>query len=109
MRNAEISDAIILGRLNEASKAADLDLTYGHKLFFLRLLNLCILEGADTDSGYEISKSTVELAKALNVSPRMVTQCLNRLLLCGAIHRREGNKAFPHSPFITTIEPSFYK
>jgi DNA-binding MarR family transcriptional regulator len=108
-RNKDVTDAEILERLNKAAKEKGIVLTYTHKLFFLRLLNLCASEGRETENGLEITKSTQQLAVALNISPRAVTQSLKRLLDCGAILRRVGEKPFPSCyAYVTTIVPEFY-
>lgn len=110
MRNKNVTDAEILERLNIVAREKGVHLTYTHKLFFLRLLNLCESEGCETKNGLEITKSTQQLAVALDISPRAVTQSITRLLDCGAILRNVGEKPFPSCyAYVTIISPAFYE
>lgn len=84
-------------------------LTYTHKLFFLRLLNMAVSKGYDTQNGLAVDVSVQELSQVLNIPMRSTIQSLNRLSACGAIGRVAGEKTFPRSTTITTIEKSMYE
>jgi len=78
---ARLNDRDILLRLNSAAENAGVNLTYVHKLFFVRLLGI-----ADSDDkGCYTTLSVDDLAAAVDLPLRTVTKSLNLLTACGAL------------------------
>lgn len=109
MENVRATETEILLRLTRAAKESGVVLTYAHKLFFLRLLDLAERSGEYTDDGYSVALTVQELAESLRIPLRTTIQSLNRLTACGALLRTDGEKTFPRSATITTIAAKFYR
>ena len=109
MNTVRTTENEILSRLTKAAKGKGVVVTYAHKLFFLRLLDLAERTGNKTDNGLSVVLSVQELSEALQIPLRTTIQSLNRLTACGALLRTEGEKTFPRSPTITTIINNFYE
>lgn len=107
MKSVRADEHEILNRLNEAANESGVVLTYAHKRFFLRLLDLAEKKGENTDDGFMVVMTVQELADEVRVPKRTVIQCLNRLTTCGVL-RREGRRTFPRST-TTTLVKSFYE
>jgi|GEM_PF-3214908 len=102
------TDFEIFMKLNTAAKRTDVKLTYTNKLFFIRLLNLCTLEGEETKEGYKIRMSALELADKLDISSKMVIKSVDTLVACGAVKRYVTNKKLQES-YDTILTPQFYE
>lgn len=108
MENVRASENEILARLVKSSNEKGVVLTYTHKLFFLRLLNLAEQTERGVNNELTVDLSVQELSEALHIPLRTTIQSLNRLSACGALKRTEGKKTFPRSPTITTVLKEFY-
>ena len=108
MLNNKIPDTEILMRLTDRSLGFGVDLTYTHKLFFLRLLELCIKDNKRKDGAYRISLSEAQLSQELDISVRMVTQSISRLKACEAIKRYKIKGSSPHLPSTIELNPDIY-
>lgn len=101
-------DEVIFARLNRISREKTVSLTYTHKVFCIRLIDLTMKEGEPCREGYKICKTEREFSNLLNISARMVTQSIEKLYNCGVIMRIDGKKTFPRSPSITILKESIY-
>ncbi|BAL01905.1 hypothetical protein OBV_p-00500 (plasmid) [Oscillibacter valericigenes Sjm18-20] len=102
------TDTVILSRLTSAAKEHNVVLTFTHKKFFLRLLNVADSNGYDADGNLFVEASVQELSKLLNIPARTTMQSITRLVECGALRRIAGVKTFPRSPTETVILKQFY-
>lgn len=84
-----LPDDEILMHLNNAADTARIRLSYTHKIFFLRLLNIM----TDDGTGQYIVKQTInEMATSLQIPARTITDCLAKLTACGALSNISGKK-----------------
>jgi len=109
LESVRTTESIIFSRLTKAAKSSGVVLTYTHKLFFLRLLDLAESMRHDADHELCVTLSVQELSKTLEIPLRTTIQCLNRLTACDALKRTGGEKTFPRSPTTTTINKKFYE
>lgn len=99
----------IIGLLQAAANEKGINLTYTHKLFFIKLLGYAQKYGEHCPEGIMVRVSGQDLAKYLSISRRMVAQSLNAFVSCDVILRREGEKTFPRSTNATIIRKEYYE
>lgn len=97
----------IMERLQASALAYGICLTYTQKAFYLRLIAYAADNGESCTEGLKISLSVNEMATFLNISKRMVIQCLRIFTDCGILFRYNG-MTFPRS-VITIIKKEFYE
>ena len=97
----------IMERLQASALAYGIRLTYTQKAFYLRLIAYAADNGKFCTEGLKISLSVIEMATFLNISKRMVIQCLRIFTDCGILLRYNG-MTFPRS-VITIIKKEFYE
>ena len=102
------TEEIILINLNKIAQQKEINLTYTHKAFFIRLLKYAMENGVESDEGYTIDKTGKELAKLLDTSFRMVTQSIQVLTKIGVIERIKGEKTFPRTSTKTIVYKSIF-
>ena len=78
---SRLSESDIILNLNKAAADTNINLSYVHKLFFLRLLNVM----SEDDDGYYTEHTVKELAEAVNMPTRTVSVCLKKLADCGVL------------------------
>lgn len=98
----------IIERLQSTAVSQGVNLTYTHKVFFLKLLDYAKIHGERCPEGMQVLMSVSNLSEKLSISPRMVTQSLQVFRKCGIIQRREGEKTFPRSISTTVLRKEFY-
>lgn len=103
-----ITENDIIEKLQSTAINKGVNLTYTHKLFFLKLLDYAKEHGESCPEGMQILVSVSNLSKKLSISPRMVTQSLQVFRECGIIQRRAGEKTFPRSISTTVLKKEFY-
>lgn len=109
LNKVEATEREILSRLTKMASEKNVNLTYSHKLFFLRLLEYADAQDNDTPEGLTVYLSVKDLAKTLNVPFRTTIQCINRLTTCGAIRRYNELVGWGRSPSETVINKSIYE
>ena len=97
--------AAVLSWLDAAAHKAAIHLTQFDRLFYLRLIRLCIENGErdDCTNRYYIDASIKDIALNLDSSQRAVTYALKRLVVCGAINRIPTSNQFPRKVYRTII------
>lgn len=103
------TDNEIIENLQSTAANKGVNLTYTHKLFFLKLLNYACKYGYVCPEGIKVFMSVADLSKYLSVSRRMVSQSLKVFTDCDIILRCEGEKTFPRSTNITILKKEYYE
>ena len=109
IENVRVTESEILFKLTKQANKKNISLTYGNKLFFLRLINYAKENGEyNKKDGLFVTLSVKGFSEVLNVPLRTVIQSLNRLVACSALKRVEEKKTFPRTPMKTIIGKKFY-
>lgn len=109
MTSEEYTENELIEDLQYAAASKGINLTYTHKLFFLKLLDYARENGDYCPEGIKILMSIEDLSKCLSISSRMVSQSLKIFKDCGIILRCENKKTFPRSTNVTILKKEYYE
>lgn len=104
----KLTEKELLFMLSAEAEKSGVNLTYTHRIFFLRLLEYAERNGVEEADGFRVALSVAELSRVLDISLRTTTQSLNRLAACGALQRITERKTYPRSPTVTFIEKKYF-
>lgn len=103
------TDNEIIETIQAAAGEKGINLTYTHKLFFVKLLTYACKYGQNCPEGIMVIMPIKDLAEHLSISSRMVSQSLKVLCDCGIIMRYMGEKSFPRGISRTIIKKEYYE
>ncbi|MDD3946218.1 MAG: hypothetical protein PHI19_00065 [Clostridia bacterium] len=105
-KNVKAPEGILMMRLQKLAEASGTTLTFAHKRFYAAALDIA-LKGKSDEAILHMSVNDV--AKAVRMPSRTVTQALRRLEDCGAIIRTMPTQTFPRKAMHTLFVKEIYE
>ena len=81
------TEEIILINLKKIAQQKEINLTYTHKVFFIRLLDYVMKNGEELNDRYITNLTEKEMSEIFGFSLRMITQSIQVLTKIGVIER----------------------